>query len=176
MEISRLPCHRGCMDRLSSWISTNVHWLKRRLNRRSRTPEDAEDLIQEGILRVYEYRAKGGKIAEPEAVLLRTIQRLSINRERDAHRELYSKDALEDLLLIDERPRPEEVLDAQQRIRRIRQVLDRLPPRTKEILLLHRLAETNREDIARQLGISVSAVEKHIARAVAALMMENLHE
>ncbi len=164
------------MDRLGSWVSINIRWLKSRLNRRRHTPEDAEDLIQEGILRVYEYCAKGGEVREPEAVLLRTIGRLSLNRERDAHKELYSREALEDLLLIDGQPRPEDVVDAQQRLRRIKQVLDTLPPRTKEILLLHRLAETHREDIARQLGISVSAVEKHIARAVAALMMERLHE
>jgi DNA-directed RNA polymerase specialized sigma24 family protein len=43
-------------------------------------------------------------------------------------------------------------------------------------LLLHRLAETHHEDIAKQLGISVSAVEKHIARAVAALIAERLDE
>jgi RNA polymerase sigma factor (sigma-70 family) len=164
------------MDRLSDWVATNLHWLKSRWSRGRDGAHDAEDLIQESILRVYEYRAKGGEIREPEAVLLRTISRLAMNQARDAHRELYSKETLEDLLLIDERPLPDEVLDAQQRVHRVKQVLETLPPRTKEILLLHRLAETQREDIAKQLGISVSAVQKHIARAVAALMMEKLHE
>jgi len=164
------------MDRLSNWVSANIHWLKSRLKRRLRNLQDAEDLIQEGILRVYEYRARGGEIREPEAVFLRTIQRLSMNRERNAHRELYSTAMLEDLLLIDQRPRPDEALDAEQRVQRTMRVLDSLPPKTKEILLLHRLAEAHHEDIAKQLGISVSAVEKHIARAVAALIAEKLQE
>lgn len=164
------------MDRLGSWVSMNIHWLKSRLRYRGRNSEDVEDLIQEGILRVYEYRAKGKEIREPEAVLLRTVNRLSMNKNRNAHRDLYAEEAIEDLLLIDEQPRPDEVLDAQQRMKRMMQVLDTLPPRTKEVLLLHRLAETHHEDIAKQLGISVSAVEKHIARAVAALVAERLDQ
>ena len=164
------------MDPLSNWLAMNLHWLKNRLSRRVRNPEDAQDLIQEGILRVYEYRAKGGEIRDPEAVLLRAIDRLSINWRRDGHRELYSDESIEELLLIDKAPRPDEALDAEQRVRRTMRILDTLPPRTREVLLLHRLAETHHEDIAQQLGISVSAVEKHIARAVAALMAERLNE
>lgn len=164
------------MDRLSKWVAANLHWLKGRLHRRSGSSHDAEDLIQESILRVYEYRAKGGEIREPEAVLLRTINRLALNRDRDAHRDLYSEAAIEELLLVDDRPQPDEVLDSQQRVALMMKVLDSLPPRTREVLLLHRLAETHHEDIAKQLGISVSAVEKHIARAVAALITERLEK
>jgi RNA polymerase sigma-70 factor (ECF subfamily) len=44
------------------------------------------------------------------------------------------------------------------------------------VFLLHRLAGVGQDEIARQLGISVSAVEKHVARAVAALVTEKLRE
>lgn len=144
--------------------------------RRGRARADAEDLIQEGILRVYEYRARGGQVREPEAVLVRTVARLSMNQRRDSHRDLYTQRVFEDLAIADPAPRPEESLDMQQRLEQVLRVLETVPPRTREVFLLHRLAGTSQEDIARQFGISVSAVEKHVARAVAALITERLKE
>ena len=41
-----------------------------------------------------------------------------------------------------------------------------MPERTRNIFILHRLEGSKYRDIAVQLGISVSAVEKHMARAV----------
>lgn len=167
--------HRA-VDRLSTWLESNISWLKSQLTRRGRAREDAEDLIQEGIARVYEYRARGGQVREPEAVLVRTVERLSINQHRDSHRNLYSKRVLEDLSLVDPAPRPEEQLDAQQRLDRVMRVLETVSPRTREVFLLHRIAGAGQEDIARRFGITVSAVEKHVARAVAALITERLQE
>jgi RNA polymerase sigma factor (sigma-70 family) len=176
LAIVRAPCHRITVDRLSTWLTTNINWLKCQLTRRGVRREEAEDLIQEGIVRVYEYRAKGGEVREPEAVLVRAVERLSINERRDAHRHLYDKRALEDLVLRDPGPRPDEILDTQQRLDRVMRILEAVPERTREVFLLHRLAGTSQEEIARQLGISVSAIEKHIARAVAALITERLRE
>ncbi len=164
------------MDRLSTWLATNVNWLKNQLTRRGRVLEDAEDLIQEGIVRVYEYRAKGGQVYEPEAVLVRTVARLSMNQRRDGHAELYAKRPFDDLILVDPRPRPDETVDAQQRLDRIMRVLTQVPERTREVFFLHRLAGASHEEISKQLGVSVSAVEKHVARAMAALVGERLRE
>ena len=41
-----------------------------------------------------------------------------------------------------------------------------LSPRTKDIFLMHRLYDMSYAQIAAHLGISVSAVEKHIASAM----------
>lgn len=41
-----------------------------------------------------------------------------------------------------------------------------LPTRTRDILILHRLHELNYQQIANNLGISISAVEKHISRGI----------
>lgn len=164
------------MDTLGRWLAANMRWLTNQLTRRGRALADAEDLIQEGIVRVYEYRAKGGLVREPQSVLVRTVTRLSMNEHRDAHRDLYVRRSFDELLLPDPGPRPDEALEAQQRLERVMSALEAVPARTREVFLLCRLAGASHEDIGRQFGISVSAVEKHVARAMAVLIARRLEE
>jgi RNA polymerase sigma-70 factor (ECF subfamily) len=44
-----------------------------------------------------------------------------------------------------------------------------LPPRTREVFLMHRVEELGYKAIAARLGISVRTVEWHVAEAVARL-------
>jgi RNA polymerase sigma factor (sigma-70 family) len=157
------------MDRLTVWLTRNARWLMTQLRRRGRTREEAEDLIQEAYLRVYEYCEKG-KAREPERVLVRTVMRLSMNEWRDRRRHLYSKQSVEDLLLVDPAPPPEDVLAVENYLRQIVSTLNNIEPRTREAFHLHRVEGLSYAQISRQMGISVSAVEKHIAWAMAVLL------
>jgi RNA polymerase sigma factor (sigma-70 family) len=56
-------------------------------------------------------------------------------------------------------------LAARERLQKVLAALESLGPRTREIFLLHRLDGLKYREIASQLGITVSAVEKHIAKA-----------
>ncbi len=49
---------------------------------------------------------------------------------------------------------------------RYRLAIDGLPPRTKEVYLLHRVEELGYRQIAEQLGISTRTVEWHVAEAI----------
>jgi len=64
---------------------------------------------------------------------------------------------------------PDEVLVVRERLSRAQAVLDALPERTRTIFLMHRFTQTRYRDIAEQFGVSISAVEKHIAKAAQAL-------
>jgi RNA polymerase sigma-70 factor (ECF subfamily) len=48
--------------------------------------------------------------------------------------------------------------------------LSQVHPRTREIFLLYRVKEMKQREIAAHLRISVSAVEKHIAKAAPFLL------
>ena len=50
------------------------------------------------------------------------------------------------------------------------EAIDALPARTRDVFVLHRFEEMSGTRIAVALGLSVSAVEKHIMRA-----LQNLH-
>lgn len=50
--------------------------------------------------------------------------------------------------------------------------LNALPPRARQVVILRRFENLTYLQIAARLGISVSAVEKHMARAMAALRLD----
>lgn len=151
--------------------------LRRLLQSRGRSQQDAEDLIQEAFLRMHEYCSQGHEVREPEGFLVRTALRLSLNAYRDAHRELYSDRASEELtFLVDTNPTPDEVLAGEECLVRMRDSLDTVSRRTRDAFFMHRLDGLSYAQIAQRMRISVSAVEKHIALAMTTLAEANFIE
>ena len=146
--------------------------LQKLIRRRGRSREDAEDLIQEALLRLTEY-CRAAQVQNEEAFLERTIINLSIDRHRRESRRPQASESVEEIAetlpLLDTRPGPDEVLAAQQRLNEIRKALDAVSVRTREIYLAHRAGYSHQE-LAAGFRVSTSTVEKEIARAVVALM------
>jgi RNA polymerase sigma factor (sigma-70 family) len=61
---------------------------------------------------------------------------------------------------------PERTLIGAQRLKRVMATIDTMPPRRREVFLLHRIDELTYPQIARRLGISLKAVEKHVHLAM----------
>lgn len=138
--------------------------LRRLLASRGRSPEDIDDLMQEAFLRLQLY-CRDTTVHNSEAFLVRTALNLSAMQGRRAQVGRSVTDEDEVLAVMDSAPAPDEVYAAQQRVSRVKAGLQRLGPRSREAFLLHRLEGLSYVQIAEQLGISVSMVEKHIARA-----------
>lgn len=158
------------MAGLPSMLPRYLRRTKSILMRRGTRREDAEDLIQEAFIKMQQYCEKGGEVRAPEGFLVRTALRLAVNAHRDAHKDLYCDKNVEELtLLIDTNPSPDEELAADECLMRMRSALDGLHARTREVFFMHRLDGLTQPQIAQRFRISVSAVEKHIATALAAL-------
>lgn len=151
--------------------------LRMLLLRRGRTREEAEDLIQDAFLKMQEYCERGGQVRQPEGFLVRTVLRLAANARRDAHRNLYYEEPVENLtLIVDTTPTPDEVLAGDQCLERMRDALDAVSRRTRDVFFMQRLDGLSYAQIAQRLGVSISAVEKHIASALAILAEANQQE
>jgi len=146
------------------------------LSRRGREREEIEDLMQDALVRLLEYCEHGAEVREPEAVLVRTVQRLAMNHDRDSRSDLYIHQPIENLGLIDPSPTPEEVLSGEQCLDRLRRTLDTVSRRTREVFFMHRLHGFSYAQIARQMDMPVSTVEKHIARAMTVLLEKKRRE
>lgn len=138
--------------------------LRRLLARRGRSADDIDDLMQEAFLRLQSY-CREHSVQNTEAFMVRTVLNLSAQQARDARPYQSMTDDSEILSIIDQTPSPDEVYAGQQRLRMMKAGLDRLSARTREAFLMHRLEGMSYMQIAEKLGISVSMVEKYIARA-----------
>jgi RNA polymerase sigma factor (sigma-70 family) len=151
------------------WLMVHFPRLKKLLQRRGNTREEAEDLIQQAFLRVKVYCDEGGEVREPEAFLVRTVLNLSRDAREREHRDLYVAERVETLAIADPAPTPDEVLELEDRLKEFESVLSAISPRTRDVFFMHRVNGLSYAQIAEHFDVSVSAVEKHIARAVAAL-------
>lgn len=136
--------------------------------RLGRSPEEAEDLVQDAYVRFLEYR-RGKQIRDEEALLSRIVANLAINqyhRERAlAHLLLESLDDIEGRgELIDDSPEVGRILAAQERLREVEKTLTKVSERTCRIFLAHR-AGFSYDEIGYEFGISRRTVQKHIVRA-----------
>lgn len=143
---------------------------------RGASREDAEDLVQEAMLRLHAYTKAGGEVRDEESFLLRTAVNLSIDIRRHAHADLYSDEPPENHEILDLKPLPDEVFAARERLMKMKGALDRVSVRTREIFFMHRLQGFSHAEIAEKLRITKSAVEKHVASAVTILAMERQRE
>jgi RNA polymerase sigma-70 factor (ECF subfamily) len=136
--------------------------MLRRVARRTRG-DDAEDLLHSAFLRLQSYHNRKN-VENPTAFLIRAATNIWVDNYR--HDQLSTSVAA-DLKHESQNHAPlqDEVIAARARLARVKTGLDHLSPRTREIFLMHRLHNLKYREIAEQLGISQSAVEKRIAKA-----------
>lgn len=144
--------------------------LRAYFRRRLSNDAEADELAQEVLAKLVE---RGQIDAESAPAYIFTV---AANLLRDHYRRQAVRDAwIDEIVALQpdgevEWRDPERVLAGRQALGRAREVLESLPERTRNIFLLYRIEGLPRQDIADAFVISVSAVEKHIATAMKALM------
>jgi RNA polymerase sigma-70 factor (ECF subfamily) len=134
---------------------------------------DAEDLLQELWLKVSAAPAR--PVAEPLGYLYRMANNLMLDQRRSEGRrkvrefEWTAPDAARPTG-VPEVTSAERVLAAREQVKAIEDALAALGERTEAIFRRYRLDGVAQQEIAREYGISVSAVEKHLQRAYRALV------
>jgi RNA polymerase sigma factor (sigma-70 family) len=142
------------------------HYFSRRIRDRAETG----DMIQEVFLRLVKRGSLdtvdklGGYVFETASNVLTDRLRKRRSRREDSHEEFDGQ------IHGDVDFSPERVLIGRETLARATAVLLELPERTRVIFVLRRLEGMRYRDIAVRLGISVSAVEKHMERAMAHLV------
>jgi RNA polymerase sigma-70 factor (ECF subfamily) len=140
--------------------------------RRAKDAADVEDMVQEVFVRLIR---RGGTSAlaqgnlsayvfETASSVLKDRLRKQVTHHAAAH-EPFDSDRHADVDFS-----PEHVMLGRERLVQATAALLELPERTRVIFVLRRLEGMRFNDIAARLGISVSAVEKHMQRAITHLM------
>jgi RNA polymerase sigma-70 factor (ECF subfamily) len=135
--------------------------------------QGAEDLAQELWIKAASL-PPGTEVSEPSSYLFRMAHNLMLDRRRhELRRDTRDHEYLEVSSLggmdVDPSPSAERALDAKRELDRVQAVLRSLGERTDYIFRRHRVEGIPQRDIAAELGISLSAVEKHLQRAYRAV-------
>lgn len=145
-----------------------VSWFRRRVP----DAAEAEDLTQESFLRISQL-ADHESVIHFEAYLFRTARSVLADRHR---RRIVRRAGAHDTLEPIHEPADEadalRTLLAREKLRRVSALLQALPERTRMVFVLSRLEGLRYADIAKRMNISVSAVQKHMLRAIEALVLE----
>lgn len=140
--------------------------LKRYLTRWLKRPEDIEDVIQESFLKVLEAGSKG-EIHYSNAYLYRTAHNVALNMlsKKSYHVMEYMEDFIGEDVLPDESSVEAEV-SGQQRLEQFCKATAQLPEQCRKVLILRKVHGFSRQEAADRLGISISTVEKHLAKGL----------
>ena len=139
--------HFDAAYNLARWLTRNDH--------------DAEDVLQEAMLRAYRHFA--GLRGEPRPWLLAVVRNacwswLQANRPADI-------EPLDDEIADDVLPGPEAALARTLDRRLLNEAIAALPVQYREVLVLRELEELAYRDIARIAGIPIGTVMSRLSRA-----------
>lgn len=141
--------------------------LERYFSRRIGSQPDVDDLVQE----VFERLIRRGAVENDERVdgyVFTTANSVLTDRHRRARarqEHLHQPFCSQTHVQMDFSP--EHVLASREQLALLSSILSELPERTRAVFVLRRLEDMPYLDIANHLGISVSATEKHMQRAMA---------
>lgn len=139
-------------DLIGSWVKNNA--LK----------QDAEDAAQDAIMRILS--DKRASIQDPKAYLFRAAQNQLVSEIRKQSR--HEQTSLE-TLLEHEHPQASDVsavVQTSQLLEELCEALQDLPLRSQQVFVWNKIEGYTQEEVAKRLGLTPSAVEKHMKRAL----------
>jgi RNA polymerase sigma-70 factor (ECF subfamily) len=138
---------------------------------RLRSADAAEDLVQDIYVRLAEVRTT--EVRSPLAYLYRLGSNLMLDHLRSGRRAAARESAWRQTNTttmrnddIADTPDPTDALAARQRLSAIIEALKALGPQTQRVFRMHKLEGKSHSEVAAALGISRSAVEKHMIAAL----------
>ncbi len=144
--------------------------LRRFFQRRVLEHADVDDLVQEVFLRLTR-RGDLNDVANLEGYIFQMAANILRDRlrQRFTHR-TGDHEPLDDQQIEGAAFSPERVLLGRESVDRLRAALLELPQRTREVFFLGRIEGMPYAEIVTRLGISLSAVNKHMAKAMLFIM------
>jgi RNA polymerase sigma-70 factor (ECF subfamily) len=170
---------RGDGDAFDTVARTHAPRLFRFAMRLTGRREDAEDLVQETLVRALPALRRFEGRARLSTYLVRSLGNIWKNRLRSKKRSRIvawfggagerEEDEGRAIVAVDDSPSPLERLEAEDRAEEVRRAVALLEPNRRLTLLLREVEEYSYEEISEMTGVPVGTVRSRLARARAEL-------
>ena len=135
-------------------------------SRFARRGADVEDYVQEAFLRSYD-AAERSRIDNPKGYLFTAAKNIAVRDSTNLASKLT--DYIEDYggpALSSSESSVFDVIADREEIYCLGRAIEELPPQCRKVIKLRLIHQMSQKDIADELGISVSTVEKHVAKGL----------
>lgn len=153
---------------IAQFIKIHDQELRRVMYKRCGCIETAADIIQE----TYQRMIAGNlwqQAENPRALMHRIAANLATDHERRhnvRNRYVDNVDFLDEQLQANNPIDPEQIIAARQRLDKLVEAVNLLPPKCKTVFVLRKFENKSHAEIAEHLGISRNMVEKHLRNAM----------
>ena len=145
------------------WFKTVILPHQPQLRAYLRYRNDLDDLVAEALARAWanpEWR----RIDRGRAYLFTIARNLVIDLAR--REKIVSFQAIADLDPPQDDSQFDAQLNARDQLRRLQAIVDQLPQQCRRVFILRRVQEKSFTEIAAEMDLTVSTIEKHLAKAI----------
>ena len=128
-------------------------------------PAEAEDVVQETMIKVWNRRDRWDELDSIEAFCLTICRNISLDKMKKAENQNPSLEEGSDAADHSYSSNPEEQAMQQDRVRLVRRLIDNLPEKQRSVMQLRDIEGKSYKEIAQILAISEEQVKINIFRA-----------
>jgi RNA polymerase sigma factor (sigma-70 family) len=159
--LSQQPNYSSLLHALTTHYDDLVDYVRRKFGGR----DFAQDVVHDLCVKLIE-RPVLLEIQHPLAYLRKASTNGALNRIRSDNLRAEYIDVVDELPDYAHVESGEYLLAIKQNALSLQVVIDGLPPRARQVFLLHRLYDFSQQDIAKELEISRTMVTQHYRRAI----------
>lgn len=151
---------------VASALVENASFLKRFLSRYFSNRHDIEDVVQETYLRAHIEDQRNG-VEKPKAFLFKVARNVALKKLSKKSRQIT--DYIEEItspVALETEASAVEHLEAEELLGLYCEAVTTLPPKCREVFLLRKVHGLAHKEIAAQMNLSASSVDKYLRRGV----------
>ena len=139
--------------------------LKKFISVLTKNESDADELVQEVFIKIWQNREKLKNYSSFESYLFRVAYRTTIDLLRKRSKEAKYIEHVKSLQVFEEYPDHIEELDRDELEVKLNHLIEEMPVRQREVFKMKYFQDSSYKEIADHFGISVNTVQNHMAKA-----------
>lgn len=124
--------------------------------------QEAEDVVQEILIKIWNKRAQWHLIQNMEAWSIRLTKNLSIDKLRSKHRKT---DSIEGAYSLSDNNRVEQQIEAKFTLEKVNQLIKQLPENQRIVLHYREVEGMSYKEISAATGIEINQIKTYLFRA-----------